>query len=167
MNAAHPAGWPDAELLAECAVQRLRRSGPGGQHRNKVETAVRIRHLPTQLTAEASERRSQKENGKVALARLRVQLALGVRQPAVHPPSRSWRSRLQGRRICVSRQHVDFPALLAEALDVLQDLGFDMPNAASQLGCSTSQLTRFLKLEPQAFAQVNMEREQRGLRILF
>jgi len=166
MQAGHPAGWADADLLAECSVQRLRRSGPGGQHRNKVETAVRMRHLPTQVTVEASERRSQKENGKVALARLRVQLALSIRQPAADAPSQSWQSRLQGRRISVSRQHVEFPGLLAEALDVLHGFDFDLSHAASRLGCSNSQLIRFLKLEPQALARVNSERAQRGLRML-
>ena len=36
----HPAALPFDALLKECEVRRLRRSGPGGQHRNKVETAV-------------------------------------------------------------------------------------------------------------------------------
>jgi hypothetical protein len=160
----HPVEQSDAQLLAECTVQRLRRSGPGGQHRNKVETAVRICHLPTGLTAEASERRSQAANGRRALSRLRLRLALGVRRPDGDLPSQRWKRRLQGRRICVSRKHGDFSALLAEALDVLHAVEFDFAAATSRLSCSTSQLTRFLKMEPQALAMVNRERDRRGLR---
>ena len=164
MAESHPVDQSDEQLLAACEVQRLRRSGPGGQHRNKVETAVRIRHLPTSVLVEASERRSQAENARVALSRLRLQLALSVRKPDRQLPSERWLRRLQGRRISISRKHVEFPALLAEALDVLHLADFDFTNAAAQLGCTASQLTRFLKLEPQALAMVNGQRAQRGLR---
>ena len=82
----HPVELSDAALLAGCEVRRLRRSGPGGQNRNKVETAVQLVHLDTGLVAEANERRSQAENRKTALRRLRLQLALTVRVPRVPDP---------------------------------------------------------------------------------
>ena len=53
----HPAQYPVQRLLAECEINRTRGSGPGGQHRNKVETAIVVVHLPTGLRGEASERR--------------------------------------------------------------------------------------------------------------
>src|SRR5947209_19951057 len=90
----HPAALAADRLLAECETRRLRRSGPGGQNRNKVETAVVLTHRPTGLVAEANERRSQAENGRVALHRLRLALALAVRSPRVAAcPSTLWRSR--------------------------------------------------------------------------
>ena len=54
----------------EIQFDTMRSSGPGGQHANKTESAVRARHLPTGLSAVASEERSQHLNKKLALARL-------------------------------------------------------------------------------------------------
>ncbi|MFM7739570.1 MAG: peptide chain release factor family protein, partial [Planctomycetota bacterium] len=89
----HPAALPESELLAACELTRTRRGGPGGQHRNKVETAVVITHLPTGVSAEANERRSQAENRKVAIQRLRVHLALAIRDSVdtSQTPSDLWR----------------------------------------------------------------------------
>lgn len=161
-----PACLPVEKLLAECEVRRQRRSGPGGQHRNKVETAVVIVHRPTGIRGEASERRSQDLNRQMAIQRLRVKLALGVRGAAAEGPSELWRSRVRGGQIAVSAGHADFPSLLAEALDTLADHGFDMPAAAEVLGCSASQLVKFLKVEPEALDWVNGERVKVNLRPL-
>ncbi|MFN0056736.1 MAG: peptide chain release factor family protein [Planctomycetales bacterium] len=164
MTEPHPATLPEARLLADCEIQRTRRSGPGGQHRNKVESAVVILHRPTGVLAEASERRSQAENRQVALFRLRVNLALAVRRPVVEgsPPSPLWRSRCQGGRIAVNPQHDDFPSLLAEALDVLTACNLEPKTAAAALGCTSSQLTKFLQVEPQALLLINRSRERLG-----
>lgn len=54
----------------ELSVSFTKGSGPGGQNRNKRETAVRVLHKPTGLIAEASERRSQNQNLQAALERL-------------------------------------------------------------------------------------------------
>ncbi len=164
----HPADLAPEKLLQQCDVQRLRRSGPGGQRRNKVETAVRLRHRPTGVEAEAAERRSQAENQAVAVRRLRLALALRVRSDRADQPVPSllWRSRLQHGRIRVNPAHPDFPSLLAEALDVLQQEQFETAAAADRLSCTTSQLVKFLKLEPKALALVNAERARRGLKPL-
>jgi len=156
---------PIDQLVRQCRFERLRRSGPGGQHRNKVETAVRVEHVASGIRGEASERRSQALNREAALYRLRVALAIEIRRELedVTEPSPLWRSRLQGRKVRVSSEHVDFPPLLAESLDFLLAEDYDVVKAARRLGCSTTQLVRFLKSAPQAFALLNKERSERGL----
>ena len=161
----HPAALEPATLLRGCTERRVRRSGPGGQHRNKVETGVVLRHESTGIEAEANERRSQAENRQVAVFRLRVRLAVEYRtlRSADAVPSELWRSRCRGGRISVNPSHVDFPALLAETLDVLAMCEYDHSVAASQLGCTGSQLVKFLKEERSAFEKLNRERIARGL----
>jgi len=164
----HPAAMPPQQLTSECRMQRVRRSGPGGQHRNKVETGVVLCHGPTGLTAEANERRSQAENRKEALFRLRLNLALAIRLPDQPDgkPSALWQSRCGGGRIAVRATHDDFPAILAEALDAVHTASADVRRAAAKLGCTASQLTRLLKKEPRALVLVNQWRRESGLRPL-
>lgn len=167
--AVHPAALAEAELLRDCQSRRQRRSGPGGQHRNKVETAVVLTHVPSGIQGEATERRSQEQNRVMALFRLRVNLALQVRttlQLDQSSPSAVWGSRCRGGRLAINATHLDFPQLLAEALDVLSATDFDVRAAAQWLKCSTTQLVKLLHQEPRALALVNQHRQAAGLHSL-
>ena len=86
----------DGALLKECQQERYRASGPGGQRRNKVETAIRLHHRSSGLVAQAEELRYLEENRTRALRRLRERIALEFRTPfdLEAPPSHpsSWRS---------------------------------------------------------------------------
>ncbi len=159
----HPAALPTADLLVQCDETRTRRSGPGGQHRNKVETAVVLMHRPTGLSAEGSERRSQAENRRVALWRLRLALALAHREPPATTPSALWVSRVRGRQLSIAADHDDYPSIVAEALDRLIVVGFEIRPVADALGVSMSQLTKLFRKVPAAWVAVNRLRGEAGL----
>jgi protein subunit release factor A len=57
-------------LLAECDVTPFKSSGPGGQKKNKTESSVRVRHIPTGLIRISTESRSQIRNREAALQRM-------------------------------------------------------------------------------------------------
>jgi len=159
----HPAALDDDALLRQCDETRTRRSGPGGQHRNKVETAVILVHRLTGIGAEASERRSQAQNRTVALARLRLRLALEHRQPADDGPSTLWKSRVRNGRLAIAVGHRDYPTLVAESLDHLQATGFRTADAAAALGVTTSQLIGLFRRSAAVWTAVNAARIAAGL----
>lgn len=160
----HPAALEPTDLLKHVTETRTKRSGPGGQHRNKTETAVVLVHRPTGISSEGSERRSQAENRAVAFKRLRMKLAVEHRTSASPTgPSDLWRSRTRGRQVVISASHEDFPALVAEALDQLQEAQWQVSPAAQKLGVTTSQLIGLFKKAPVAWAAVNNHRLAMGL----
>ena len=61
-------------LKKQVTIETYRSRGPGGQRKNKVETAVRLKHLPSGITVIATEHRSQAGNRRLALERLRERL---------------------------------------------------------------------------------------------
>lgn len=78
----------DDELLRECEVETFRSSGPGGQHVNKTESAVRLKHTPTGLVVSSQEHRSQHQNKQECLEKLRARVKRLNHRPAKRVPTK-------------------------------------------------------------------------------
>ena len=91
-----------ASLERDCDIQYFIATGPGGQHRNKVETGVRMTHRPTGIVVTATERRSQRANREAAYERMAEKLddMQRVVEPRVptRPTAGSRERRLEGKR---------------------------------------------------------------------
>ncbi len=161
----HPAMLDEGELLKSVTMERGRSGGPGGQHRNKNETAVTLTHDPTGISAQAGERRHAEINRKVALRRLRLKLAVEFRVelPAGDVRSELWRERCRKGKIVCAERHADYPAMLAEALDLIAASGWDQKKAAVRLEVSATQLIRFVATHAPALSAWNAARAERGL----
>ncbi len=154
----------DEALVRHCQLSFVRSGGPGGQHRNKVSSGVRVTHQPTGVMAAAGERRSQHENRKVALSRLRHALATEVRCPADEPMppdiatipgSKRWPH--------VSTAKLDYWRLAACILDRLQADGVRLSDTAARLDVSTGSLVHFLAADDLLWRTVCHMREAAGL----
>ncbi|MGE0228441.1 MAG: peptide chain release factor-like protein [Dehalococcoidia bacterium] len=153
----------DPALLAQCAFDRYRASGPGGQKRNRTDSAVRLRHLPSGLQAEAVESRSQHENRDRALRRLKVTIALGLRA--------SMEEATQEERAALRGLLADPPArirpadlvALAVLFDVLEEHRWRLSEAASALGTSTAAVGRLLATDPHLWRAAAERRAAAGL----
>ena len=163
----------DDDLLAQCRFERFRVSGPGGQHRNKTDSAVRLTHEPTGVVGFASERRSQHQNRSAALARLRRSIALEVRTELsldmYHPPHalqrilpRSVETEIS-RKERVGSKHREFWTGVGPLLDLLNAVHGSTADCGSSLGCSSNQLTKLFASEPHLWAAANAIRERHGL----
>jgi protein subunit release factor B len=84
---------PESELSWDF----FKASGPGGQHRNKTETGVRLTHLPSGIIVTATERRSRERNRAMALARLMERLAASQRPRKTRKPTAPSRAARQTR----------------------------------------------------------------------
>jgi protein subunit release factor B len=96
----------DDALFAECTVDYYVASGPGGQHRNKTESGVRLTHPATDVTVTATERRSQPLNRGIALERLRGRLEALSFVPKPRRPTKVSRG-VRERRLATKRRTSD------------------------------------------------------------
>lgn len=77
--------WPDDVRRSDLRVEFYRGSGAGGQHRNKTDSACRITHLPTKISAQSEDERSQHRNKRTAFRRLANRLIPLMKDAAGRP----------------------------------------------------------------------------------
>lgn len=164
----------DEVLLTQCDVHIYKSSGPGGQHRNKVSTAVRIKHRPTGVTAHGDESRSQHQNKRMALRRVRMKIASQIRRPVelrdpdlptvveqcMFRPGRSTSS--ASRCLRVGRKDHRFWYVAAFLLDVLDAFEGRLTDAGGYIGITLGNLTRVFKSDRHVFAAAQGIRKRFG-----
>ena len=82
----------DEKLLKECNVDTFRAGGKGGQHLNKTESAIRMTHLPTGTVVTCQDERSQLQNKRKCLIKLRKKLEILNYRPPKRIPTRKPRA---------------------------------------------------------------------------
>jgi protein subunit release factor B len=91
-----------ASLERDSDLEFFIASGPGGQHRNKVETGVRLTHRPSGISVTATERRSQHANREVAFERMAARLEelqqVSPPRKPTRPTAASRERRLEAKR---------------------------------------------------------------------
>jgi hypothetical protein len=147
------------ELIKDCRVDRYKSSGPGGQHKNKVETAIRVVHKPSGLSACGQQTRSQLRNKTLALRNLRMHIACSYRQPQdltkltipdeiaeyLQPPAASAPQRSNKRKLSLASGNWYFWPVVAIVLDVFDSSQGQLSTASTALGISTANLAAFLR----------------------
>ncbi len=162
-------GLADPALLAQCQMDRLRGSGPGGQKRNKTESSVRLRHAASGLSALAGESRSQHENKARALRRLRERIAFDLREPVElddYRPPAALVALLEQEPIRKSERWLRSPEYLRAAghlVDLYQAVGCSLPEAARRLAIAGSRLERVARADDRLMRKLGeLRNAQRG-----
>ena len=156
---------PDDKLLGQCLVETYRASGPGGQHRNKTESAIRLTHRATGVGVTASERRSQHENRRRAVERLRRAIAAEVREPVAPEAIPAGLLREVLADPAWPRVSQKFDAYLpaaAQILDYVEACQGKVSDAAARLGVSTASLVKFLSLDEDLWTETSRLRRRFG-----
>ena len=137
----------DETLGKECAFESFKGSGNGGQKRNKTSSAVRVRHLPSGVTAEDAAERSWFRNRANALRKLRLKVALLYREEPVSLP----------RTVC-ALDHADYPLWRAILLDAVAANGYEPRPAAEFLGTTPSALVKLFHRDKELWEVINRNR---------
>ena len=144
-------------------MENYRASGPGGQKRNKTSSAVRITHLTTGVSAIGTESRSQHDNRRKALSRLRVELALTIRREVTKARPAWWHEVTTAiGRLHVSPRSDHFAPAIAIIFDALEASTGSLPDAAALLGTTTSNLLDTCAKSPQVWAALQRLRQHHG-----
>lgn len=162
----------DEALIAQCEVDRYRASGPGGQHRNKTESAVRLRHKATGVTAIGEDSRSQSENKLHAVRRLRAAIALDVREPvdveSFIPSPRLAAFVAAGTAPLGAKTKLtgEYWASIAELLDLVVANNLEIGTSAQRLGITTGALSKLLLHDEAVGRAINDLRRAKNMRPL-
>jgi len=154
----------DARLLQQCRADTYIASGPGGQHRNRTYSAVRLTHVSTGISVTGEERRSQHENKQKAIGRLRMALALQVRNTVFYLEGNVRTVFAAAGPVRVNSKNKLYPQVCAAALDALYAAKGSLSAAAGLLEISTGQLVKLISRDGDVLTSANRLRDYFGLK---
>ena len=167
---------PPEDFLRQCERTPFQASGPGGQKRNRVYSAIRLTHTPTGLRAESASFREAARKLTDAVDKLRLALAIQGAQAEgqesddagtpvalerIKPPAN-----FPAFRVKINPDHKDFPATVLHALAAFHVTNADLKITAGYLSVSPSAFARYLKLDKQVLAAANRLRVAAGHPVL-
>ena len=153
----------DDSLLGHCQQECYRASGPGGQHRNTTDSAVRLSVLNGTIVALCSDHRSQHRNRSEALKRLRLAMAIELRMPIAHSRAPEAVKSLWEGSWKLGKKDRRYAGFIAHLLDVIAHHDWVVGHSAKALDISTGKLIRTLAKDPHAWNAVNHARAKLNL----
>jgi len=129
----------DSELLKECEISAYKGSGPGGQHRNKTNSGVKLK-ISYGLETYSCDDRSSHINKLLALKKLRLKIALQIREkptPQIPFP-------FPGANGKISQDNALYPRFIADILDRINFCKGDLSETAKIWGLSKSALNKII-----------------------
>jgi hypothetical protein len=150
----------ESELLAGCRIDTYRSKGPGGQHANRTESAVRITHCATGEVSQCQDHRERARNQAAALTRLRLRLALLLRGSA---PASWLEPYRRGRQLAIGANNESYALVVAVALDALAAAAGSLAGCGAALGISASQIAKLLSADKEVLQAANRLRSAHGL----
>lgn len=162
---------PPQEVRKVCEISYYQDSGPGGQKRNRVLSAVRVKYPPLDLQAVDCETRTAARNLESALHKLRLQAALALPVEEELPATETWIG-ADGRvkyptwppfRLPINERHPDFPGQVLVALHLLVECAGATAEAGRRLGIGSAALIRFLGQNKAVWQKTQVVRRRFGL----
>jgi len=167
----------DKELLRQCDIHIYKSSGPGGQHRNKVSSAVRLLHQPTGISSHGDDSRSQHENKQLAIQRLRMNIACGLRhsintkkldipevvKDCIFVPKNVDKLSSSKKKLQIGRKDFRFWQVVSFLLDLLEASKGKISDAAAIVDITTSNLYSVFQSERHLLSAAQQIRKKFGL----
>ena len=146
----------DSEFLTHCLIDFYKARGPGGQKKNKTESAVRLTLKENGISATASEDRQQSVNRSRCIKRLKLQVAFEMRSEP-----EPWQGQLD-----MNPSNKNYPLFCAILFDHFNENSWQMSTVAEIYGISTGKLVKILAKSDTLWQEVNRQRTKNNLKPL-
>ena len=146
----------EEELVKLCKTDHYIATGNGGQKRNKTSSAVRLTLKDSNISVTASEDRQQSVNKKRAIRKMRIAIAMEMREEA-----KAWQGQLD-----MNPKNAQYPLFVAFLTDSLFEHNWQVSEVAKSMDISTGKLIKIIAKDDTLWQYVNKERQKNGYKPL-